>query len=50
VTLVAVTGWGQDGDRQKSREAGFDHHLLKPLEFAELQRVIQTAAQPGDAG
>jgi CheY-like chemotaxis protein len=50
VTLVAVTGWGQDGDRQKSREAGFDHHLLKPLEFAELQRLIQTAARPDDTG
>jgi PAS domain S-box-containing protein len=49
VTLVAVTGWGQNSDRQKSREAGFDHHLLKPLEFAELQRVMQAAVRPPDA-
>jgi CheY-like chemotaxis protein len=49
VTLVAVTGWGQDGDRQKAREAGFDHHLLKPLEFAELQRVLQASVRQADA-
>jgi PAS domain S-box-containing protein len=40
VTLVAVTGWGQDSDRRKSREAGFDHHMVKPVEFASLTRVL----------
>ncbi len=40
VTLVAVTGWGQEEDRQRSREAGFDHHLTKPADPAALQRLL----------
>jgi signal transduction histidine kinase/ActR/RegA family two-component response regulator len=40
-TLVAVTGWGQDKDRQLAREAGFDHHLLKPLDFDAVERIVQ---------
>jgi PAS domain S-box-containing protein len=38
--IVAVTGWGQDSDREKSREAGFDLHLVKPVEPRELVRVL----------
>jgi len=38
--IVALTGWGQDDDRRKSSEAGFDQHLVKPVEFAELQKVL----------
>ena len=30
VTLIALTGWGQEKDRQESQAAGFDHHLIKP--------------------
>jgi CheY-like chemotaxis protein len=30
--IIAQTGWGQREDRQKTREAGFDHHLVKPLD------------------
>src|SRR5690606_15135227 len=30
--IIALTGWGQDGDRQRSREAGFDAHLVKPVD------------------
>jgi signal transduction histidine kinase len=40
VTLVAVTGWGQDSDRQRSREAGFDSHLVKPLDLDKLTRLL----------
>jgi two-component system CheB/CheR fusion protein len=40
MTLVAQTGWGQDYDRMRSREAGFDHHLVKPLTTQELGRVL----------
>jgi len=40
IKLIALTGWGQDDDRQRAREAGFDHHLTKPVEPAELYRVI----------
>jgi PAS domain S-box-containing protein len=40
IVLVAVTGWGQEEDRRRSREAGFDHHLTKPMEASELAAVI----------
>ncbi|MDB5035346.1 MAG: domain S-box [Chlorobi bacterium] len=40
VVLVAVTGWGQPEDRRRSREAGFDHHLLKPVEPAMLTKLL----------
>lgn len=38
--LVALTGWGQDDDRRKSAEVGFDHHLMKPLEMSVLQAIL----------
>ena len=40
VTLIALTGWGQEEDRRLSREAGIDHHLIKPVDFAELERLL----------
>jgi CheY-like chemotaxis protein len=40
MVLVALTGWGQEDDRRRSREAGFDHHLVKPVEPGELARVL----------
>jgi len=36
--LVAVTGWGEDEDRRRSREAGFDGHLVKPVDLDALDR------------
>jgi two-component system CheB/CheR fusion protein len=38
--LVALTGYGQDEDRRRSREAGFDHHLIKPVDLEALTRVL----------
>ena len=38
--LVALTGWGQDEDRRRSSEAGFDHHLVKPIEPGELRQLL----------
>jgi CheY-like chemotaxis protein len=38
--LVALTGWGQDEDRQRSQDAGFDHHLVKPIDIRALQAVL----------
>jgi CheY-like chemotaxis protein len=38
--LIAVTGYGQASDRLRSQEAGFDHHLVKPVSVDEIQRVI----------
>jgi len=40
LTLVALTGWGQLGDRQRSRAAGFDQHLVKPVEPDLLRRTL----------
>ena len=40
MVLVAVTGWGQEEDRRRSKEAGFDHHMTKPVEFAALQKLL----------
>ena len=39
--LVAVTGWGQDKDRDLSRSAGFNHHLVKPVELAQILSIIE---------
>jgi CheY-like chemotaxis protein len=36
VVLVALTGYGQDSDRQRTREVGFDHHLVKPVDFSKI--------------
>jgi CheY-like chemotaxis protein len=48
VLLVAVTGYGQERDRQRTREAGFDLHLLKPVAPEELKRLLRTAVRvPG---
>jgi CheY-like chemotaxis protein len=35
-----VTGWGADEDRRRSREAGFDAHLVKAVDYAELQKYF----------
>jgi PAS domain S-box-containing protein len=45
VVLVAVTGWGQDEDRRRSRQAGFDHHLVKPLDPELLDRVLASVVR-----
>jgi signal transduction histidine kinase/ActR/RegA family two-component response regulator len=40
VLLIALSGWGQQQDLERSREAGFDHHLVKPPEIKELRRLV----------
>lgn len=42
--LVAVTGWGQASDRQRTAEAGFDHHLVKPVDGALVRRLLAGAS------
>ena len=44
VTLVALTGWGSASDRAQSRDAGFDHHLTKPVQLADVQTLLATLA------
>jgi PAS domain S-box-containing protein len=43
--LVALTGWGQDEDKQRTKEAGFDEHLVKPAEISELRRLFSLVGQ-----
>jgi CheY-like chemotaxis protein len=40
VMLIALTGWGQEKDRKLAREAGFDHHRLKPVDLQALQALM----------
>jgi signal transduction histidine kinase len=47
ITLVALTGWGQDSDRRRSREAGFDSHLVKPLDMDKLTELLQRLPATG---
>lgn len=42
IVLIALTGWGQEEDKRLSREAGFDHHLVKPIELASLEKLLAT--------
>ncbi|HEX4414328.1 MAG TPA: ATP-binding protein [Lacipirellulaceae bacterium] len=44
IRIIALTGWGQDQDRQNARDAGFDDHLVKPVDLQALSRTM--AAQP----
>jgi signal transduction histidine kinase len=46
ITLVALTGWGQQGDRERAAEAGFDRHLTKPVSPEALVEVLRLA-RPG---
>ena len=45
VVLVAMTGYGQESDRRRSMEAGFDHHLVKPVDFHNLQQMLASVAE-----
>ncbi|HEX3396867.1 MAG TPA: CheR family methyltransferase [Steroidobacteraceae bacterium] len=40
LTLIAVTGWGQESDKRSARAAGFDHHLTKPVDPEQLERLL----------
>jgi len=46
LTIVALTGWGQNADRQRSADAGIDHHLVKPLDLEALQRILGSLQLP----
>lgn len=41
VTLIALTGWGQPEDRRRSTDAGFNHHLVKPVDFDTLKTLVE---------
>jgi PAS domain S-box-containing protein len=47
VVLIALTGWGQEHDRRRSAEAGFDHHLVKPVEPDAVREVLARPRRQG---
>jgi CheY-like chemotaxis protein len=48
--LVALTGWGQAEHRRRSVEAGFDDHLVKPVELEVLESVLQVSTSAPISG
>jgi PAS domain S-box-containing protein len=48
--LVALTGWGAEHDRARSRDAGFDHHLTKPVDLATVQKLLADMASAASQG
>ena len=40
--LIALTGYGQETDRKRSAEAGFDHHLVKPIDVKSVVAILET--------
>jgi CheY-like chemotaxis protein/two-component sensor histidine kinase len=49
ILMIAVTGWGQEEDRRRTEEAGFDHHLVKPVDPAVLVRLLTANARQPSA-
>jgi CheY-like chemotaxis protein len=45
-TIIALTGWGQEGDKESSRAAGCDGHLVKPVNFTDLQKLLRELPAP----
>ena len=45
--IVALTGWGQEEDRQRSLDAGFDTHLVKPVDHDALMRLLASLPSGG---
>ena len=50
MAVIALTGWGQDEDKRRALEAGFDHHLTKPVDVAEVTRLLASIAVATGAG
>ena len=47
IVLIAVTGWGQEEDRRLSHEAGFDQHMVKPVDPQALMKVLAGLPKAG---
>jgi signal transduction histidine kinase len=47
ILLIALTGWGQEGDRERAAQAGFDHHLLKPADVSALRSLLLSLGGSG---
>ncbi|MGI8409615.1 MAG: PAS domain S-box protein [Pyrinomonadaceae bacterium] len=46
IVLIALTGWGQEEDRRKSKESGFNAHIVKPVDFPELTKLLDSLLSP----
>jgi CheY-like chemotaxis protein len=44
VRLIAQSGWGQEEDRRRTAEAGFDHHIVKPIDPEALEALLRSLA------
>ena len=44
-TLIALTGYGRDTDRQEAHDAGFDHHLTKPVDLQALEKLLGSLSE-----
>jgi CheY-like chemotaxis protein len=49
IVMVALTGWGQEEDREQSHAAGFDLHLVKPVDHDDLRRIVGSARRRASA-
>jgi CheY-like chemotaxis protein len=49
MVIVALTGWGQEEDRRRSKDAGFDGHLIKPVDYAALMKLLASRSTGGGA-
>jgi len=47
ILLIALTGWGQQSDRRRTREAGFDAHMVKPVDLNELMKLLASFDKTG---
>jgi CheY-like chemotaxis protein len=47
MALIALTGWGQEEDRRRSKDAGFDAHLVKPVDYGALMEVLALPSERG---
>jgi CheY-like chemotaxis protein len=50
IVLIALTGWGQEDDRRRTGEAGFDHHMVKPVDPGALIKLLASLAVAEQAG
>ena len=49
IVLIALSGWGQERDKRASVAAGFNHHLVKPVDIVELENLLESSAPPSEA-
>lgn len=48
IIIIAQTGWGQDDDRERTKQAGFDHHMVKPVSLMDVEKAVSVLRQRGD--